>query len=439
MSESHSKSDLFRKVAMDRLSSPEQLDSLMRIITPQAWLALVPLLVMMALALVWGWFGSVPTKLQADKCILINPSGLADVTSETNGRITSLLVKVGDDLTVGAPVARVAQPDLLARMEKTRSRLNELLAQSSVMRTMDTQTQTLAIEGALQQTLLLQGQMRAANERSGNAQERGRVARERAAVQAELFGQGLVTNSSVLFAQQEVVVARQDEVAAQLEVENLKTQKEQLKLQTLERERQRRSEASSTAAQISEIRRQIDTLQQQIDSAVTVTSTHAGRVTEIKAGSGMLVGSGMPVVTLELPNQGQVPLQAALYIPVGEGRKLQPNMAVQVVPSTVRREEFGALVGRVTRVSDYPTTPQSMMLMLQNDPLVRDLAGTAPPVEVRVSLKLADSYSGYEWTSRKGPNVKLASGTLCKSEVTINSQRPLGLVIPALNRLTDSL
>jgi HlyD family secretion protein len=147
----------------------------------------------------------------------------------------------------------------------------------------------------------------------------------------------------------------------------------------------------------------------------------------------MLVSIGMAVVTLELANQTQAPLQAAIYVPVAEGRKLQPNMEVQLVPSTVRREQYGSIVGQVTRVSDYPSTPQSMMLLLQNDALVRDLAGTAPPIEVRVSLRTSsESFSGYEWTSRKGPEVKLSSGTLCKSEITIDRQRPISLLIPAI-------
>src|SRR6187399_2567538 len=45
LEKSHMQNDkekLFRKIALERLSSPEQLDSLMRVITPKAWLALLP-------------------------------------------------------------------------------------------------------------------------------------------------------------------------------------------------------------------------------------------------------------------------------------------------------------------------------------------------------------------------------------------------------------
>ena len=65
MSESDPKSKIFRKVALDRLSSPEQLDTLMRVITPKAWLALCPLLMLILGGTVWGWFGSLPDKILA--------------------------------------------------------------------------------------------------------------------------------------------------------------------------------------------------------------------------------------------------------------------------------------------------------------------------------------------------------------------------------------
>ena len=440
MSEPNQQSQIFRKVAMDRLSSPDQLDTLIRIITPKAWLALSAMLLMVFMALLWGIFGQVPSKIKADKCILINPSGLADITSGTSGRITEVLVQVGDLLEVGTPVARVAQPDLLDKIDKTQAHLHELEAQSRITMAMSAQAVNLTHEGAQQQSVLLQGQIRAATERNSNARERGRVARERAVAQQELYRQGLVTQSSVLAIQQEVLAARQEEVSTQLEADNLNHQIEQLKLQKLDRVRQQRGESNSLEAQINEVKRQLDSLQQNLKNAVTIVSSHAGRVTEIKAGSGMLVGNGIPVITLELNNVLPDRLQAALYIPVAEGRKLQPEMEVQLVPSTVRREQFGSVIGRITHVSDYPATPQSMMLLLQNELLVRELAGTAPPIEVRVSLYTdPGSYSGYAWTSRKGPDVKLVSGTLCNSEITIERQRPISLVIPILKNPAGAL
>ena len=166
--------------------------------------------------------------------------------------------------------------------------------------------------------------------------------------------------------------------------------------------------------------------------AGTVISRYTGKVTEIKAGKGMLIGAGSPIITIELNDSSKVNLEAVIYIPLSEGRKVLPKMDAQIVPSTVKREESGFIRANIRQVSDYPATPGSMMLLMQNEALVRDLSGQTPPTEIRASLITAESYSGYQWSSLKGPPIKLASGTICSAEITLDSQRPLSLVIPIL-------
>jgi HlyD family secretion protein len=428
------KEKLFRKVALERLSSPEQLDSLMRVITPKAWLALLPLLVIILLAILWGWFGSLPTKVFGSKCILINPVGLADVSSGSSGRITDFMVKVGDKVSEGTEIARVAQPDLVDRIEKAQARVKELEGQEKVVQSFAAQGMTLAQQNLEQQRHLLAAQVTASKERAKYAQERARLARERAAVQDELLKQGLVTSQSLLAVRQEEAAARQDEVAAMLEVENQQNQIKQLALTLLERDKQGRGETANVEAQLSEARRQLDSLVEGKKQAATLTSPYKGRVIEIKAGNGMLVGQGSPVVTVELESSQAGTVQAIIYVPVGEGRKVRTKMEAQVVPSTVKREQHGYVRAVVNYVSDYPATPQSMMMLLQNDALVRDLAGSTPPTEIRATLNTADTHSGYQWSSAQGPAVKLASGTVCNAEITVETQRPLSLVIPILKQ-----
>ena len=43
-------------------------------------------------------------------------------------------------------------------------------------------------------------------------------------------------------------------------------------------------------------------------------------------------------------------LEAIVYIPSVHGKKIRPGMEVQIAPSTVKKEEFGYLLGTVTYV-----------------------------------------------------------------------------------------
>lgn len=60
---------LFRKTALNRLASPDQLDRLMQITDLQGWLALFGLGILALLAVIWGVFGTIPITAQGEGSI----------------------------------------------------------------------------------------------------------------------------------------------------------------------------------------------------------------------------------------------------------------------------------------------------------------------------------------------------------------------------------
>jgi HlyD family secretion protein len=410
---------IFRKVALDRLSSPDQLETLIRVIRPSAWLALVPLLLLLALALGWSWLGSISTKV-AGRCIILNPTGLADVSSVVAGRIVDMPVKVGDMVRQGQEVASVAQPELVDRIDKAQSRLRELEAQGRVTRTYAQRGEQLTDTATRQALANLQSQFEA-------AQVRAKLLSDRAAVQRRLLDEGLVTAQTVVLTEQEMIEVK-------LAAEALRNQMRQVEVRRLDAEKQSRSEVAQIDAQISEAQRTLDSLMEARRLAVSVVSAHEGRVVEVKAGRGSLVAPGSAVLTIERSGGSRGALEAVIYLPAASGKKVTSGMQAQVTPTTVRREEHGYMPATVSFVSDYPATPQSMMLLLQNEALVRELAGAAPPIEVRAPLRRADTPSGYLWSSAIGPSVSITSGTLCEAQIIVERQRPISLVIPLLRK-----
>jgi HlyD family secretion protein len=55
-----SKSTIFRKESLERLSSPEQLDQLMQVVNPRSWLPLATIGSLVVLGLIWSLIGRIP-------------------------------------------------------------------------------------------------------------------------------------------------------------------------------------------------------------------------------------------------------------------------------------------------------------------------------------------------------------------------------------------
>jgi multidrug efflux pump subunit AcrA (membrane-fusion protein) len=98
---------LFREEAMDKMQSPDELDRLMRVTDPKGWLALIALLALVAAAVVWGVFGSIPIQVGSDEGILLHSGARHEVASQVSGLVTEVSVKVGDDVKEGQAIATV--------------------------------------------------------------------------------------------------------------------------------------------------------------------------------------------------------------------------------------------------------------------------------------------------------------------------------------------
>src|SRR5688500_16670180 len=119
---------IFRKVSLDRLSSPEQLDQLTQVTTPRGWLALAAICLLLVTAFVWGVAGRVADKV-AGSGILVRSGGVLEIVSTASGRVVDVAVSVGDSVAEGQVIARLTQPELFDQLERARANLRALQQQ----------------------------------------------------------------------------------------------------------------------------------------------------------------------------------------------------------------------------------------------------------------------------------------------------------------------
>ncbi len=93
------------------------------------------------------------------------------------------------------------------------------------------------------------------------------------------------------------------------------------------------------------------------------------------------------------------------------------------------------MLGRIRQVSGFPASQKGMLRVLQNQDLVTSLSAGGAPISVTADL-LADesTFSRYKWSSGKGPDIGIESGTLCTANVVVDSEAPVRLVLPFLKK-----
>jgi multidrug efflux pump subunit AcrA (membrane-fusion protein) len=101
---------IFRQVALERLSSPEQLDQLMPVTRPRGWLALLALVGLIVTVLAWSFSDTIPTQVLG-RGILIRGGQLAPVVAPSAGQVTEILAHPGDTVAQGQTLALIASAE----------------------------------------------------------------------------------------------------------------------------------------------------------------------------------------------------------------------------------------------------------------------------------------------------------------------------------------
>lgn len=93
-------SKVFRKSALDKLSSPEQLDRMIVIVSPSFWLFLAGAALIIVTALLWSIFGRLPINVDTQG-IYINEEGVRTIYSEGSGIVKEVYFDDGEAVKVG--------------------------------------------------------------------------------------------------------------------------------------------------------------------------------------------------------------------------------------------------------------------------------------------------------------------------------------------------
>ena len=417
--------EIFRKVALERLSTPDQLDQALLLTPSASRFALYAAVLAVASMLLASILVSVPI-MASGVGIVMQAQGISDVVAANGGRVLKVLVTHGQYIQPGQVLAELAQPDLENALQTVQADIREVANQRNRIQAIHQQDQQLQEQQRLQQREEL-------HLRRNSSRHRLQWLEQRLKQDQTLVESGFLSKNKLKDTEAELLQMRDRlaEVESQLRI-LASAQASAVHL--------RERETLDVDLRLASLRHRAQELTQKLARESHLLSSEAGTVAELKITQGDVISSGqeilslIPLQNLPMAVSANQPLQVIAYFAAGEAKKVHPGMAIRVTPGNVKKEEFGSIVGQVLAVAPIPATAEGMQRTLRNRQLVQSLAQNTAPIEVRLALTAdAQSKSGLRWTSQGPPN-KLESGTMVQAEVVVKRMRLLVLALPALER-----
>jgi HlyD family secretion protein len=400
---------LFRRQALEKLSSPERLDTLMQVTSPNGWLALYTIAGLLACVILWSIIGSVPTRVDGEG-MLIRGGMLREIRASGPGEVKTLSLRINEVVKAGQHVGELVRPDYREEVRSVTGKYSQAAREASTGEAEDRTTVTG-----------LNADMQSATGEIATYTEQLQKAQEDLRIKKTAFEKGLITRSRV-------TTAERDVVSLQGRIESLRAQIRGHQSQIRSVEQRIRSRHQSAAS----IRLDLDGLKNTGQFASGLRSPVDGRVVEIKKRPGDSVTAGEVVAVIE-PESAE--LEPVVYVTSTTGKQIRAGMDAQVSPSTVKREEYGFMTARVMSVGEYPVTPEAVRAAVANNALADEFIGTTAKIEIRTRLTPDPATpSGYKWSSSSGPGFRIQSGTRVTVSVVVDRRAPITLVLPTLRR-----
>src|SRR5690348_4962785 len=188
--------EIFRKVSLDRLSSPEQIDQLLQVTSARGWVALLALCGTVTAGLIWSVTSFIHTTVKAQG-IISRAHGVNNLVALGTGTVMDIEVGVGDEIRAGQVIAHVAQPALeqqliqakaeLADAERANARILQARAEGDRLKLAAMKQQIASHEQDIVHTL-----------------EQVRYAKEQVPVDDQLVAKGLITKQTAIQDRQKV-------------------------------------------------------------------------------------------------------------------------------------------------------------------------------------------------------------------------------------------
>jgi HlyD family secretion protein len=418
--------------------SLDQLDKLVRVTTVHGWVYLFTLFAVCAAATAFAVCYQVRTKVNGEGILLIDRDTLSQVRARGTGRLISLKVQLGDPVAPGDQIGEISQNELEDAILEAKSKLSDVEREDQELTRHEQQerdTQTKAIERV----------RRAIHDVSVTSRDLMKIAESIAESDFRLRVRKYLGDAEMLESREKLYVIKDDLNKGQSRLA-------EMDLEATKGEIARHRAQLERRLKIQQLKTRLELDRAKFLRTSRIVSEYHGRVVQVLSASGELVREGSPVVMLDGPKSereadaDESPYESIIFVPAGEGKKIDLGDAVEVSPATVKREEHGFIRGRVAAIWEMPATKLAMEAALQHPELAEAfLKRYAPGVLLRIHVKLDEPDDSntdwlsvppskrrnrYLWSTSSGGLQPLKTGTMCQAAIVVEQQRLIKLILP---------
>lgn len=405
---------MFRKDSLERLSNPEQLDTLLTVVTPRAWLALLSLLFLAFVAVLWAIFGSIPIRVEG-KGIVMNEKGeLFTVQSKVRGHIDHIYVKAGDKIKKNDLIATLYDAEQELKLDKAEMQVVTLT------RDFEKLSEEIEREGKAQKEAF-ERELEAKKFSIEELEKKVKSLEEDVGKKRGLVNEGIISYTILKDAEDKLGSAR-------IELETARSSLATLRFNLTKGYRS--EELLSKEQELFKATEERDLLRTR-KPFYQVNSPSDGTVLELLASSGEFVEPGALLVWMEYAANEEAPYLIYGYFPVEMGKRISVGTRVQIEVSTIDSQEYGYIIGTVTDVSHYAVSKDSIAKTIHNKELVEYLSsGAKAVIQVLIHPEINPKTGSYQWSSGKNPSTQLSTGTVCTLHAIVSRIRPIYYVLP---------
>lgn len=496
-----SRRTLFRKEAVDRLRSPDEVDQLLQVVNRRSWIPLVVVGALLAFALTWSVVDEIPETVEG-RGILVYVDSIVPFQAKVDGQVTGLKAPL-ERVEAGGTLAEIERPELEddlsfaiarhgravelekrlenerdawaaaerkaiddkdaaldAQLEKIKA-TREALAGAEVA--VETGADLKTVRDAIAKSREMESTLRKTLDRwDKEARDTGNTVIsevDRLNLRQKL-ADAVSRTAGLMLREQEIAISRirlQDagEMRAQRRLQldadeaRIAADKKDLVIRRAEIDRRlgqwKMEQETRLAALDEEVQRL--TARKNVDPKVVAPAGGIVRELSVSADSWVKAGQRLGMFQKDVEGGPAAPLTCLAYFSVGDGMRIRKGLDVQVSLDSVKRERHGSIVAEV--VSDpKPISRSAVERSLGNSELTERLMAGGRLVQVEVKLFPAElagrpgdggrpKGARYRWTSRSGVDADVAAGTTATVRVELESNKPIYYALPFLKDLFE--